>query len=204
MGKPSIGSVYNKASSRLLVVERFLTQAKALPPNLYGFVCELMLLRIFSTIEYTVRETALRLACGSPYKNGVKPSHILYNCKTIFDATEQFKKYGRSKQKTNLQFTNVHHTNDSIKFVIDSSEAFRIKLNVYSVIFEEMRKVRNHIAHRTSSTLKDYNQVLRSRYGGYIKLTPSAFLISTKRHSLSIIAEYLQTSKIMIDEITNS
>lgn len=67
-----------------------------------------------------------------------------------------------------------------------------------------MRKVRNHIAHRTSSTSKDFKDVIRQRYGGYVRLKPSAFLISTKRQTNAIIYEYLTIANIMINELTKS
>lgn len=204
MGRPSIGSVHRKALSRLSIVERFLNKAKNLPSDLYGFVAEVMLLRIFSIIEYTVRETATRLACGVLYRDGNPPSHILCTCASLSDAIDKFKSHNRTSPKRNLQFTNVTHTNDSIKYVIDSNEPFRQKLNAYGVKFEEMRKVRNHIAHRTSSTGTDFKNVIRQRYGGYIKLKPAVFLVSTKRHSPAIITEYLKVAKIMVEDITKS
>lgn len=205
MGRPSIVSIHRNALYRLSVVERFLIKAQHLPPDLYGFVAEVMMLRIFSIIEYTVRETATRLACGVPYRDGIFPSHIIHVCSSLSDAINKFKSHNRgSKPKYKLQFNNVRQTNESIKFIIDSNESFRIKLNAYGVKFEEMRKVRNHIAHTTSSTRNDFKDVIRQRYGGYVKLKPAVYLISTKRQSRSIINEYLITARIMANEITKS
>ncbi len=204
MGRPSIGSIYSQAISRLSVVDRYLKKAQKLPPELYGFVAEIMMLRIFSIIEFSVRETAVRLACRVPYRDGVTPTCIIHSCSSLSDAIDKFKTHGRRKAKSFLQFTNVSQTNDSIKHIIDNAEPFRQKLNAYGIIFEEMRKVRNHIAHRTSSTGRDFKDVIRQRYGGYVRLKPSAFLISTKRQSKAIINEYLTTANIMINELTKS
>lgn len=205
MGRPSIGSIHAQAISRLSVVDRYLTKAQTLPPDLYGFVAEIMMLRIFSILEYAIRETATRLACGVPYRDGVIPTHIIHRCSSLTDAINKFKSHSRgNKTKSYLEFTNVRNTNDSIKYIIDSSESFRIKLGRYGSQFEEMRKIRNHIAHRTSDTGKKFKDVIRQRYGAYIKIKPSVFLVSTKRQSRPIINEYLLTVKIIINDITLS
>lgn len=204
MGRPSIGAVYNQAISQLNVVSRYLSKSKLLPPDLQGFVAEIMMLRIFGILEYTVRETALRLACGVAYRNGVVPTNIICKCSSLNDAIQNFKTLNRAKPKGNLQFTNVSNTNDAIKFVIGTSEAFRLKLSIYGTQFEEMRKVRNHIAHRNSSTHLNYKDVIKQRYGAYLKLKPSIFLISTKRQALPIIEEYMKVVRIIVSDITTT
>ena len=205
MGHPSINSIYTQSISRLKVVEKYIIKAQLLPPDLYGFVAEIMLLRIFSTIEFAVRETAIRIACGVPYRDGVFPSHLIIQCANLSDAIDKFKTYNRGTTPVSkLQFTNVKNTNKSIKHIIDVNESFRQKLNAYGVVFEEMRKVRNHIAHRNSSTGKDFKAVIRQKYGGDLRLKPSVFLVSLKRQSKANIDIYLQTAKIMVNEITTS
>lgn len=204
MGRPSINSIYTQSVSRLKVVEKYIIKAKLLPPDLYGFVAEIMLLRIFSIIEFAVRETAARIACEVPYRDGVAPTNIILKCSSIPDALNKFKTHNRKKPLKNLHFTNVSNTNDAIEFVIDTNESFRLKLNAYGVIFEELRKLRNHIAHRNSNTRKGFNNVITQKYGGYVKLKPSNFLISTKWQVVAPIEEYLKIAKIMVNEITTS
>lgn len=204
MARPSIGAVYAQAMSRLSVVDRYLTRARLLPPELYGFVAEIMMLRIFSILEYAIRETATRLACGVAYRDGVTPTHIIHECTSLTDAINNFKSYNRSKAKSYLQFTNVGQTNDSIEHIIGNSESFRLKLSSYGVQFEEMRKIRNHIAHRTSGTGNDFKGIICQRYGAYIRIKPSVFLVSTKRQPRPIINEYLLTVKTIIKEVTHS
>lgn len=188
--------------SDLTIVGRYLQKGKHLPPEMYGFVAEMLMLRIFSVLESCVREVSARVACGVSYKNGVTATPIM-KCTSIQDAINRFKTEGRSKPLCNLRFTNVSGTNSSIKNIIDSAEPFRVNLSKYGVQFEEMRIVRNHIAHRYKNTYLEYKNVITNRYGAYIKLKPSVFLTSTKRQPKAIIEEYLVTVKIIIDDITN-
>lgn len=202
MARPSILATYNKSMSELLIVERYLLNSKKLPPEMYGFVAEILMLRIFSILESCIREVSVRVACGVSYKNGVMPAPTI-RCASIQDALNKFKSVGRSRPLLYLKFTNVNHTNDSIKYIINNSEPLRVKLAHYGVQFEEMRRVRNHIAHRYKNTFAEYKTVIMSRYGANLKLKPSVFLTSTKRQPRAIIDEYLITVKVIIDDITN-
>ena len=202
MARPSILAAYNKSMSDLAIVERYLQKSKHLPPEMYGFVAEVLMLRIFSILESSVREISTRIACGVPYKNGVASTPMIKST-SIQDAINKFKCEGRRNSLQNLKFTNVSGINYTIKYVIDSSEPFRVNLSKYGVQFEEMRKVRNHIAHRYKNTYTDYKDIIKSRYGAYIKLKPSVFLTSTKRQPRAIIDEYLITVRVIINDITD-
>lgn len=201
MAHPSILATYNKSMADLAIVGRYLQKSKHLPPEMYGFVAEMLMLRVFSILENCVKDVSARVACGVPYRNGVVSSPTI-KCKSIQDALNRFKSEGRSKSLLYLKFTNVSGTNESIKYIINSSEPFRTKLSKYGVQFDEMRKVRNHIAHRYKNTYVEYKNVIMSRYSANLKLKPSVFLTSTKRQSRAIIDEYLITVKVMIDDIT--
>lgn len=169
---------------------------------MYGFVAEILMLRIFSILESSVREVSVRVACGVSYKNGVMTAPRI-RCASIQDALNKFKSVGRRTPLDHLKFTNVRNINESIKYIVDNSEPIRVKLAQYSAQFEEMRKVRNHIAHRYKNTYVEYKNVIMNRYGANLKLKPSVFLTSTKRQSRAIIDEYLITVKVIIDDITN-
>ena len=169
---------------------------------MYGFVAEVLMLRMFSILENSVREVSIRVACGVPYKNGVVSTPII-KCSSIPDALNRFKSVGRRKPLTNLNFSNVKHTNDSIKYIINSSEPIRVKLTHYGNEFEQMRIVRNHIAHRNESTYNHFKSVIINKYGAYLKLKPSVFLTSTKRQPRALIEEYLITIRVIINDITD-
>lgn len=201
MARPSIKATYNKSMSDLAVVGRYLQKSKNLPPDMYGFVAEILMLRVFSILEGCVRDVSARVACGASYRNGVISTPII-KCTSIQDALNRFKNEGRRKPLSYLRFTNVNHTNESIKYIIDSSEPIRVKLSRYCAQFEEMRKVRNHIAHNYKNTYVDYKSVIIGRYGAHLKLKPSVFLTSTKRQTRAIIDEYIINVRVIINDIT--
>ncbi len=69
-------------------------------------------------------------------------------------------------------------------------------------MIDEMRIVRNHIAHRASSTYQDYKTVIFRIFGASLRIQPGAFLTSTKRLPRPKIIDYISISKIIVNEIT--
>lgn len=197
----SILATHTKAINDITILEKYYSGCITLPPNMQELVSETIMLRLFSILETCIRETSIKVACGGKYRSGLISSPILL-CKSKDRALEQFKTYNRTKALQNLRFTNVSSTNDSIKYIIDSLEPFRVNLNHFGVEIEEMRKVRNHIAHRYRSTYVDFKSVILSRYGAFVKIRPGVFLLSTKRSTQPILEEYLIKTKVIINEIT--
>lgn len=203
MPRPSIISTYTKVLADLSIIERFYRQSKLLPSaNMQGFVSEVLMLRAFSILEQAIIDVACRVACGVKYRNGT-PAMPICRATSCIDAIQKFKNHNRAaKPLHNLNFSRVKQVGDAVKYVIDLNEPFRRNLNNYGVQIDEMRRVRNHIAHRNRSTRDEYKKVLVNRYGANIKLTPAAFLTSTKRQALAVIEEYLIIIKVIIDDIT--
>ena len=189
MPRLSINASYKSAVDNLNVINRYLIKSKSLPSDMQGFVAEILMLRLFGILETCIREVSIRIACGVPYRNGIA-SHPIVLCTSKAEAIEKFHTEGRRKRTSYLHFSNVSNISDAIKYVIDASEPLRSKLSHYGNEYEEMRKIRNHIAHHTQSTLSDYKQVIRTRYGANLKIKPEAFLISTKREPRALIETY--------------
>jgi len=201
MPRPSIKATYDKAINDIAILERYLQKNNNLPPNMQGFVAEIIMLRLFSILESCIKDTATRVACGSMYRNGCTSTPTIL-CRSLNDALNKFKSTNRNRPIQYLKFTTVHNANDSVKNIIPAAEPFRHNLNNFGVQIDEMRKVRNHIAHHYKSTFSEYKNVIISRFGAYIKIKPSVFLLSTKRQQRPILNEYIITTKIIINDIT--
>lgn len=200
MPAPRIQTAYDKAIRDISIVENYRTKSLALQPQFQGFVAEVLMLRLFGILEKAVLEISCRVACGSQYTNGIIPTPFIM-ANTLDDAINKFKNYNRTSSLNYLQFSNVTYTNHAIRFVIPPTEPFRQNLSHYGVEFEEMRNVRNQIAHRTSSTYSKYKNVILRRYGSALKLKTSVFLISTTRERRPVIDQYVTTVKLMINDM---
>jgi hypothetical protein len=201
MPSPSIIATHSKALNDIQILENYRNDSKSLEPKFQHFIAEVVVIRLFSIIENCVRETALKVACQATYRNGTLPSLTLI-CRSTIDAENQFINYNRSRPER-LKWTKASFIHKSTKEVIPLSEEFRVQVNNYAAFLNEIRRVRNHVAHRTDSTRKEYKNVLRHVFGAYLKIQPGAFLTSTKRLSNPKIDSYIVISRIMINDITN-
>lgn len=201
MPAPKIQTAYNNAIRDIGIVENYRQKSLALQPLFQGFVAEVLMLRLFSILEKAVIDISCRVACGASYTNGVMPTPFVL-ASSLDDAINQFKSYNRPKSLKNLQFTSVGNTNDAIKKVLPPTEPLRQNLNNYGVQFDEMRNVRNQIAHRTSSTYEKYQSVIKRKYGSELKIKTSVFLISTTRERIPLIDQYVTIVKLIVRDIS--
>ncbi len=165
-------------------------------------VSEVIMLRLFSILEYYFAEIAYKLACGTTYRNGNVPVfHI--RCTSLQDAHSKMLSYNRRNPKPFLKWTMERFIEDSIKTVLNLSDHYFAKIQIHASEIDEMRIVRNHIAHRSNSTRYDYINLLRTLYGANPNLSIGAFLTSTSRNPISNISKYIRTSQIILAEITS-
>lgn len=200
----SILTSFNKSIREIGILSSYMTDCASLESKYQYFISEVVMLRLFAILEMTICEIALKLACNAPYKNGSLPL-TLVTCKTIKDA--HFKmlthKRGGKKKLLYLKWTNSKNIEKNIQFTLDLTDKFFTYITYHSSLIDEMRSVRNHIAHRNSNTASKYYNQLQLIYGGNLRLHLGAFLTSTKRHSLSNLERYLISVPVILHDITN-
>lgn len=201
MAHPNIRVTYDKALRDIRILENYRRDSLSLEPKFQHFVAEVILLRLFSILEITLKETALKVACKAPYRNGILPS-LLKKCNSLSDAENQFTNHNRSSP-ARLKWTNASFIKDSVKKVIPPTEPYRTNLVIHGSTLEEMRKVRNHVAHRARSTFTSYMDVVNMTLGAKLNIQPGPFLTSTKRIPRAKIDFYLGASKIILNDVTN-
>ncbi|WP_405399317.1 hypothetical protein [Maribacter sp. Asnod2-G09] len=201
MASPSIRVTYDRAINDIRILENYRRDSLSLEPKFQHFVAEVVLLRLFSIIEISLKETAMKLACQASYRNGTSPT-LFINCKSTIDAENQFMNFNRAKP-TRLSWTNAKYIKDSIKKVIPHTEPYRTNLIIHSATFEEMRKVRNHVAHRARSTYTNYKLVVNTTFGANLNIQPGPFLTSIKRIPVAKIDYYIGAAKIILNDVTN-
>lgn len=202
MAAVNITTSYNKCINDIDILTGYLNDCINLDSKYQYFISEVIMLRLFGILENAICEIALKLSCGAVYKNGVLPStHI--KCTTINDATAKMISYNRIKPLRFLKWTKKEDIKDSIKKVLNLSDSFYLNIRTHSLLLDEMRDVRNHIAHRNTGTARKYYEVVRSTYSANIKIPVGAFLISTVRHPMPNIQRYIISTKVILNDITN-
>jgi len=198
----SVLASYNRSTADITILKNYINGYTALEVRYQYMISEIVMLRLFSVLESTISEVAFKLACGASYRSGRIPiSHK--QCKSIQDAFINMLSHNRKKAYQFLKWTKASFVRDSIEHVLDISDSFYSNVQIHSNLIDEMRIVRNHIAHHTSSTKKEYIILLQKLYGGNPRLTMGAFLTSTNRNTIPNIDRYIRTTKIILNDITN-
>lgn len=201
MPSVSVNTSYNRSISDITILANYIAGSATLDARHQYLISEVVMLRLFSVLESTISETAFKLACGATYRNGNNPL-VLRRCRSVQDAFLNMLSHNRPHSLRYLQWTKARFVRDSIEHVLDTSDTFYVNIQNHGHLINEMRIVRNHIAHRTKQTRQAYSNLLRQLYGGTPKLTLGAFLVSTNRAALANINRYIQTTRIILNDIT--
>lgn len=202
MPAPSINTSFNNSIRDILLLENYVHNCRGLDPKYQYMVSEVVMLRLFSIIESTIEEFALKLACGAKYKNGNSPV-LLRRCNSLSNAHINMLNFNRRRSKPYLKWTRADFIEESIKYVLDINDVFYRNILIHANIINEMRIVRNHVAHRSTDTKNEYLAVLRSKYGANINLPLGVYLMSTARNPISNIMYYIQATRIILHDISN-
>lgn len=201
MPAASITSSFNKSIREIGVLSSYMNDCSTLESKYQYFIGEVVMLRLFAILESNICDVALRLACGTPYKSGTLPIRLI-NCLTIGDANFKMLSHGRRRPRPYLKWTYLSGIQDSIEHVLDLNDHFFVNINNHISLIDEMRDIRNHIAHRTSGTAVKYYNQLNSIYNANLRLPIGAFLTSKSRNPQSNIERYLLSMPIILHDIS--
>jgi hypothetical protein len=168
-----------------------------LPPKEQRLIAEIVMLRYFAVFEEAIASAAMRIACGVQYVDGSAPV-LLHHSRTIAQAELNMRTLGRVRPLRYLKWTNSVDIKGNVKFVLDGAESFVTVIASYSAQIDEMRVVRNHIAHQNSDTRRKYNTVLSARYGGGVTNIAAGCFLLTNRWTPCILRQYFQTAEIIL------
>lgn len=201
MPSPSITRTHSSGIHQLSTLNSYLRDAIGLESKYQYLVGEVLMLRLFSILEQMFCEVAYKLACGALYRNNTPPL-LLRRCKSIQDAHTSMTTFSRTQPLLYLRWTKASYINDNVRYIIDSNDPFLRNIRNHGSLINEMRIVRNHIAHRSASTKQAYDRLIRATYGGNLKLPIGGFLMSTRRTNPSKISTYLTSTIVVLNDIT--
>jgi hypothetical protein len=175
-------------------------ECEALAPKFQYFVSEVVFLRLFSLLSEALEEIACKLVAGASYVNGTAPE-VLHKTNSVQSAKSAMLTVGRRRSRRWLNFTNAREIELCVRHVIDSNDSFLRMCFAHDPIIDEMRIVRNYIAHRNSGTFQNYGRIIRRTYGANSKIQPGPFLVSKSRESRSKLESYLISSRIVLHDL---
>ena len=107
----------------------------------------------------------------------------------------------RTRALTILRWSKVSDVKRNVKFMIDPRDHIILVLDRHGQVIDEMRKVRNRIAHNSGAARQGYAIVVRRRYGARVRaVTPGSLLLSP-RWRPTILEEYLRSAATLVKEV---
>lgn len=202
MTAPSLYATLSSANAQITKLQKYKSDAKPLEAKYQHIISEMIMLRLFSVFEDSVADLAFKITAGAIYTNGVVPA-ITTTTKRIADARALLLTYGRAKPESNLKWTKARFIRESVEYVIPITESFVVNAQAHGQIIEEMRRIRNVLAHNTKTAKSDFKSVVRETYGANVNISVGAFLTSTRRSNPCNIERYILASRAIISSLAS-
>ena len=200
MATPRLDITIRSSSSIIDRLNNHRNDCRLLESRYQYFISEMIMLRLFAVFEDTVAEIAYKIGAGAQYINGTIPN-LLYRSNSMAGARTEMLRRGRSKPIQNLRWTKARYIRESVQHVIDVNEKYVQYAIIYGNEIDEMRKVRNFLAHRNTSTRREFRDVIRLIYGANLNISSGAFLVSDRRLSPTNLDRYIATTKIVLNDM---
>lgn len=187
---------FSERADKLLDLVKHLTP---LAPHYRKMTAEVVMLRLFSLLEETIATSSAKICCGTVYLDGAPPI-LKVRCASISDALDKMRTHGRPKRRQ-LKWTKAKDIKENPSFIVDPTDGLSAVVDRHGTIIDEMRRVRNHIAHNTRSTRQEFNVVVRRRYGADVNAITAGIMLLSAKHSPSLTETYIITAKVIIKEL---
>lgn len=192
--------IHDSETSRLLQLCGTLT---ILPSTHQKLVAEIILLRLFSLFENFVSSVAEKLACDTTYFDGSSPL-LLMQASASRNARTLFQTYGRSRPRNQLMWSKAAEIKKNTKYVIDPNDNFSRVIDRNGNLIDELRRVRNRIAHNNAQSRKNYKEIVRRYYGAYMNHVTPGVLLLTPRMKPRLIEQYIRQARILAKDIVKA
>jgi hypothetical protein len=174
---------------------RSLLQAvHVLAPEFRQMLAEMITLQCFYLFELAIEDVAAKLVCGARYGDGVVPV-ITHGSRSIDAALAAMRTINRTKPKGILKWNKTKEINGNVRHVIATTEHFFTACRNHSARLNEIRIVRNHIAHGNAGTKAEFARVVQRRLGALPRAIPrpGLFVLREFTPGVPLLTEYVVT-----------
>jgi hypothetical protein len=115
------------------------------------------------------------------------------------------KKHGRRRELSRLIWTKSKYIRQNMNKTLASSDPLFASVSRHTNFLTELRQVRNHIAHKSSSTAVEFRSAVRARYGALRRgMTPGLYLLQRGSSSLPKLEEYLVMARVLVKDVVRA
>lgn len=194
---------YADQSSRLARVATGLSPLDAVHQKI---IAEVLLLRLFDLLVGLIASVASKVAQGATYLDGTPGPIQVPRLRSRKAALDGFSNLGRAKAKTQLRWTKPSEIHDNVQFVIAPTDNLRQAITRHAASIDEMRRVRNRIAHNNKTARGHFRLVVQQYYGAALNhVTPGTLLLTTRWAPKPVLlTQYFSRADICAKEIVRT
>ncbi|MEQ1936013.1 MAG: hypothetical protein ABL962_19335 [Fimbriimonadaceae bacterium] len=169
--------------------------------NYQVLLTEMLVLQAFYLFESAIENIAAKIVCGAPYVDGSVPV-VLRRARTIDDALNDMRTVGRAKPKGLLKWNKPKEIIGNVRHLIHASENLCTVCKNHAASINEIRIVRNHIAHNNDGTRRDFAKVVTRRLTARPRRLPrpGAFLLREFTPGTTLLVEYVVTLGVLVKD----
>lgn len=201
-------NLLNAVVDELLVV---VADIKKLEMKYQRLIAETAMLRLFYAIDGMMEHVSLKLLTDCGYCDGTAPARILRPFRSIAAASAYIA--GRKPPGQFVKWATLKNVRQNLNGLLLNTEHFLKERGVIDPVLEDMRHVRNHIAHRNRGTGRKFSGVVWKIYptrprgispGKLLLSQRTAYLGAPLRGHPSIIEQYLRWTKVAAKTLTKA
>jgi hypothetical protein len=186
--------------TRLLTLQ---TNISSIAPTYRKIVAEIIIIRLFDILQDSISSIACKVICGANYQDGSTPI-LLGSARNMQAATFKMIHYGRRKPRPYLRWSKIQDIKENVRYLINPTDHFIRTLDNHGYLIEEMRRIRNRVAHNNTLTRNQYQEMVLRHYGAYLNaITPGTLLLSPRRKPM-LVLQYLEKSRILFKELVKA
>jgi len=193
-----LATTITRVIREIKILEDYYNKSSSLELRFQYLIAEVIVLRLFAVLEDGIAEIAYKLAAGAMYLSGRAPRLSVVS-RSLDMARTNLINYHRTKG-IQLRWSKAKYIKESVENVLSSTESFINVALINANVINEMRVVRNYIAHRSETSRRDFKSIINQRFGSPLKISAGSFLLSTKRIPKPIMVEYLIQTRIILHD----
>ena len=161
------------------------------------------MVRLFEEFQDALSGIASRLLRGASYVDGTAPQLLVPAAKSSRAAVTLMTSHGRSRP-AQLKWSKASFINDNLGKVMHAADAFRATVSGQAVVINEMRIVRNRIAHSNPNVRQEYARVVRAHYGARRNNISPGTLLLTQRFVPCMLRRYIISCRAVVKDCSRS
>lgn len=170
-------------------------------------IAENLMLRLFYELDICVENIALKLTRGVLYLDGSPPLLLVPSFRSVGAARQHIL---RTTRKYYLEWTMLSKIQNNLNGILNPADHFLTTRSIHDATYEDMRHVRNHIAHNSSTTRLKFSALSTRIFSASRGINPGRFLLSNKPAVPGnpprerIIVQYIKWSKVFVKTLAKS